>query len=337
MLAPLTLRPSLPDKQVTLYIPGLFARPIASQALRRVLARADRLPGGADGGAERLFAMFSIAPEKGQDLPIAAVTRVADMGVIDREWWIRADPVYLEPGRDSLILRAGLDLTHDESQRLVMELNESLSQDGWLLKAPHPQRWYLKPSATPTIRTTALAVAAGRDVHPLLPQGVDYKTWHTRLNEIQILLHTSAVNAAREARGALPANSVWFWGGGCLPRTGIVHWARLWADDPLAQGLARLTGVESQAAPMNGTQFLLQTINGEHLVMLEPPLTDNPDAFQTITNDWLVPLVGAVHQGGIDGLSVISDNGPLFIYRRGHRWRLLRRSKAIAIRQKERV
>ncbi len=188
-------------RQVTLYVPGLFAGPAAPAMLLRLLARADQWPGGPEGDAERLFAFFGIAPQAGQDLPVAAVTRVADMGVIDRDWWIRADPVYLEPGRDSLVMHAGLGLTPEEAGQLLTELNESLAQDGWLLMAPRPERWYLKPPAAAAITTTPLAFANGRNLHPLLPQGRDRKTWHTRLNEIQILLHTSPVNVARAARG----------------------------------------------------------------------------------------------------------------------------------------
>lgn len=337
MLAPPALKPLPPDRQVTLYIPGLFAEPAGPHALRRLLARADRLPGGGDGAIERLFALFSIAPDKNQDLAIAAITRVADMGVIDHEWWIRADPVHLEPGRDSLMLRSGLDLTQEEAAQLVAELNESLSQDGWLLKAPRPHRWYLKPPAAPSIRTTPLNAVIGRDIHPHLPQGDDYKTWHTRLNEIQILLHTSPVNAAREARGALPANSVWFWGGGRLPRPGTVHWTQLWGDTALAQGLARLTGVANQPVPVNGTQLLSQPINGEHLIVLEQHMVNDAEAFQLLAQDWLAPLIAGVHKKQFDSLSLISDTGPMLIYRKGHRWRVWRRTKAVAVRQKERT
>ena len=86
------VNPSTQARQVTLYVPGLFAGPEAPTNLLRLLARADQLAGGAEGDTERLFTLFGIAPEAGRDLPVAAVTRVADMGVIDREWWIRADP-----------------------------------------------------------------------------------------------------------------------------------------------------------------------------------------------------------------------------------------------------
>jgi len=337
---------STPPRQVTLYIPGLFAGPTAPSAelrtgpepLLRLLARANQLPGGAEGDTQRLFALFGIVPQAGQDLPVAAVTRVADMGVIDREWWIRADPVYLEPGRDSLVMHAGLGLTPAEAERLVAELNESLAQDGWLLEAPRPERWYLKPPAAATITTTPLAAANGRNVHPLLPKGADHKTWHMRLNEIQILLHTSPVNVAREARGALPANSVWFWGGGRLPQPGAEEWVRVSADDPLSLGLARLAGVPSSPVPMSSAELLAQPGSGEQLLVLglPSPILSQADAeawqgaLGQLINDWLTPLVAEVHAGALDELTLVSDAGANFRYRRLHRWRFWRRARPLA-------
>ena len=337
MQAHSTVNRSTLARQVTLYIPGLFAGPAAPATLLRLLARADQIAGGAEGDMERLFALFGIVPEAGHDLPVAAVTRVADMGVIDREWWIRADPVYLEPGRDSLVMRAGLGLTLDEAERLVAELNESLAQDGWLLKAPRPERWYLKPPAAAAITTTPLAAAIGSNVHPLLPQGTDYKAWHTRLNEIQILLHTSPVNTAREARGLFPANSVWFWGGGRLPQVGAVRWAQLWSDEPLAQGLARLAGVPSGPLPANGAELLAQPGGGEQLVVqgLPVPILSQADAeaWQTaqerLAHDWLRPLVAAVHAGTLAELTLVSDAGASFRYRRRHCLRFWRRPRPL--------
>jgi len=287
---------------------------------------------------ERLFALFGIAPEAGRDFPVAAVTRVADMGVIDREWWIRADPVYLEPGRDSLVMHTGLGLTPDEAERLVAELNESLAQDGWLLKAPRPERWYLKPPVAAAITTTPLAAAIGHNVHPLLPQGADYRAWHTRLNEIQILLHTSPVNAAREARGLFPANSVWFWGGGRLPQAGAVRWAQLWSDEPLAQGLARLAGVPSGPVPVNSAELLAQPGGGEQLLVLGLPAPilsqANAEAWQTalerLAHDWLTPLVAAVHARTLAELTLLSDAGANFRYRRRHCLRFWRRPRSLA-------
>jgi len=333
-----TVQATTQDQQLTLFIPGLFAGSIAPAPLLRLLARADQLPGGAEGDTKRLFALFGITPEAGQDLPVAAVTRIADMGIIDRDWWIRADPVYLEPGRDCLVLHDGLDLTDDEAERFVAELNESLAQDGWLLKAPRPERWYLKPPAAAAITTTPLVAAKGRNVHPLLPQGADHKAWHMRLNEIQILLHTSPVNTAREARGMLSANSVWFWGGGRLPQVGAVRWKKLWGNEPLELGMARLAGVSSGPVPANTTDLLAQPGSGEQLLVLKLPvpiLSQNDAdawqaAFKAIAADWFSPLLAAVQVGRLKSLAVISDSGPLFRYRRAHRWRFWRRSRPLA-------
>ena len=338
MQAHFAVKPSPSARQVTLYILGLFAGPDAPEPLLRLLARADQLPGGAEGDTQRLFALFGITPEAGSDLPVAAVTRVADMGVIDREWWIRADPVYLEPGRDSLVMRAGLGLSQDEAARLVAELNESLAQDGWLLKAPRPERWYLKPPAAAAITTTPLAAANGRNVQPLLPQGPDRKAWHTRLNEIQILLYTSPVNAAREARGLLPANSVWFWGGGRLPQPGAEEWARVSSDDPLCLGLARLAGVSSGPLPANGKELLAHPGGGEQLLMLglPTPILSQADteawqaALERLVHDWLTPLMTAVHAGALAELTLLSDTGASFRYRRRHRWCFWRRPRPLA-------
>jgi hypothetical protein len=176
-------------------------------------------------------------------------------------------------------------------------------------------------------------------VHPLLPQGADRKAWHTRLNEIQILLHTSPVNAAREARGVLPANSVWFWGGGRLPQAGAVRWTQLWSNEPLAQGLARLAGVPSGPLPANGAELLAQSGGGEQLLVLglPVPILSQADAevwqaaLERLAHDWLTPLMDGVHAGTLTELTLLSDTGASFRYRRLHRWRFWRRPRPPAV------
>src|SRR6266516_108636 len=54
-----------------------------------------------------------------------------------------------------------------------------------------------------------------------------------------MVLHSHAVNEAREARGEPAVNSVWFWGGGRVPRVATERWHSVSADEPLALGLAR--------------------------------------------------------------------------------------------------
>jgi len=320
---------------MTLFVPGLFAAPanpssahLQPALLSRFLARADHVPRTNTGFEVRLFDLCGGRHEPEADLPVAAITRVADMGVVDNGWWIRADPVYLEAHRDRLVLHAGLGLTGPETEHLVAELNESLALDGWLLKAPHPERWYLKPDGDPAITTTPLPVAVGQDIHPLLPRGTDQRAWHTRLNELQILLHTSPVNAAREAQGRLPANSVWFWGGGRLPRLRLVNWATIWAKDPLSLGLARLADIPARPLPPDAGHGLKQACRGNELVVLADPAR-MPETLQTLADDWISPLLKAVHAGELSSLTVLADTGPEFRYVRRCRWRLWRRLRAL--------
>jgi len=314
------------DSAVTLFVPGLLANTSAPALLTRLLARADRLNGRLESTAQ-LFALFGIERETGCDLPVASVARIADMGVIDNDWWIRADPVYMEARRDSLVLHAGIGLSKDESDRLVTELNESLALDGWLLRAPSPDRWYLKPLDGTDILTTPLSEVAGQNIHPLLPQGPDRQAWLSRLTEFQILLHTSSVNAAREAQGALPANSVWFWGGGRLPRVPAGLWGQVVAEDALSLGLARLAGIPVRPLPAGGAELPAIAGTGPILVVLDSLVPSSPDGITRFCELWLEPLLEAVHRQVIGHLVLATDYGPRFHYTRGHRWRIWRRGR----------
>lgn len=328
--------------QVTVLLPGLFDGAADADRLptrlASLLARADRLAASPPGFDARLFDLFGVTPPADQDLPIAAVTRLADMGVVDREWWIRADPVYLEPGRDTLVLHP-VHLTAADASQLVLELNESLAPDGWLLRAPHPQRWYAKPPVAPSLVTTPLADAIGRDIRTLLPRGPDGRTWHTRLSELQILLHTAGANAAREARRERPANSVWFWGGGRLPQAGIAPWTRVWSEEPLAQGLARLCGLPSGALPADGAAWLADSPPDQNLIVIDAlhttPFESDPAArarlLEQVVERWIAPLQRAVARGRLAGITVLGDRGPSFHYRRAHRLRFWRRAHPLAV------
>ena len=56
----------------------------------------------------------------------------------------------------------------------------------------------------------------GGEPADLLPAGNEGSVWRRRMNEAQMVLHAHPGNEAREARGELPVNSVWFWGAGEL-------------------------------------------------------------------------------------------------------------------------
>src|SRR5690606_25085448 len=131
----------------------------------------------------------------------------------------------------------------------------------------HPERWYLRLSADPGIRTHSLSEVIGRDVHAFLPFGESAQRWHAILNEAQMLMHGSPVNQVREQAGKPEINSVWFWGGGIVPAEASAPCEQIWSDHPLAIGLARLAAVPVSRKPDSATHWLEKAAApGMHLV-----------------------------------------------------------------------
>ena len=311
-----------PPYHVSVIMAGLW--PPAPQAqlrlagLELLLARGEREasePGSLD---TMLFRALGASVPSG-DLPVAAVTRILDMGVVDSEWWFRADPVHLVARRDGLVLVPGglLDLPLDEAQRLCEELGQHYEAEGWLLRAPHPWRWYLRPPRVPDVQTTPLALAVGHDVHACLPTGNEARSWHTLLNEMQILLHAARVNAEREQRGAPSINSLWFWGGGRVPRVTASDFDFLWTDEVVAQGLSRLSGIPTQSLPEGFEAWRDSASPGRHLIVLGSPhqaAQDDAEAgwsvrLADLENRWFRPLTDAVCSGTIAQLTLTTDQG----------------------------
>lgn len=344
--------PVLSGRSITLVIPGLFGSsqdlPYRKKgsgptvpALETLLARSNRSKAATGVEFERqIFTLFGLAQTEDSDLPIAPVTRALDLGVIDNGWWLRADPVHLRPERDKLILLDSqvVPLSLEEANRLAAEVSEAYGGNGWLLKSPRPGRWYLKPPRAARILTTPLPRAIGKDIHPYLPQGKDGKAWHTILNEFQIILHTASVNTEREQRGELPINSLWFWGGGRLPRISEVEWVHLYSEEPISLALARLSEIPSSAQPANFTDWSRQAQRpGAHLVVLDQgrgPVQYGQERewrefVERLDREWMAPLFRALKARELADLTICSEAG---IHRIGQRqirrWWRRRRSLA---------
>ncbi len=339
---------TVPAARLQLLLPGLFGI-VATEpetpnlprvpALDTLLARAEPNAPPVRGFETLLFSLMGAEIPSEGDLPVAAVTRVLDMGVVDNGWWLRADPVHLSPRRDQLVLTDsyGLDLSQEEANRLAAEIAEVYAADGWMLKAPRPSRWYLKPPRAPKIMTTPLPDVVGRDIHAYLPRGPEAKAWHTTLNEMQILLHSAKVNDERENAGRVPANSLWFWGGGRLPRIQSAGWAGLWSTEPVGLSLARLTETPSQSVPVGFDEWQrLVARPGAHLVVLDAlrPAVLYRDAeawsqaLQELERQWFEPLLRALKDRTLESAAIITDTGQSFrlTSRLARRWWRRRKS-----------
>lgn len=145
---------------------------------------------------------------------MAAVRAGADGLDVADGYWLCADPVHLGLQQSQALLQPEVACEREEAAALCAALNRHFGQDGLTFFAPHPQRWYVRAEAAAEVSTTPLRSASWRDVKAYQPQGKDALRWRSLSNEIQMLLHTHAVNRQREERGAPTINSVWLWGEG---------------------------------------------------------------------------------------------------------------------------
>lgn len=289
-------------------------------ALERLLSRAMINALEITGADATLFELFGVRIPPDQDLPVAPVTRLADAGDATDGWWLRADPVHLRADLHQVLLfdvRA-LDIGSSEAQSLVEEFNRTFAADGYTLEAPYPARWYVRLENDPGVRTHHLMEVIGRDVRPLLPYGPSASRWHTLLTEVQMLFHQAGVNIERETRGQLSINSVWFWGGGELPRGVRSPAEAIYASDPLVRGLARLAGGVVNPLPATaGDWQAAAATEPDGLVVLESTRYDRVDDelqvwvdhVNMLDRDWFAPCLALLQARELDTLVLHPGNG----------------------------
>lgn len=302
-------------------------------ALQALLARGSRHAAPADGVEAALCDALGIVRQ--QDWPLAPVTLQTDGGLPGEAYWMRADPVHLRVMRDRIVLAGSdfLDLSREEADALADAIARHFGND--LVPLPlHPKRWYLRFTEAPHLTTTPLSVAIGRDIDPLLPQGKDALRFRTQLNELQMLLHTHPVNQTREARGALPVNSLWLWGGGHLPAS-PARATTLHTRNAEAQALGAFCNAQVQPLPAPPDAMSA----GKDAIVLLDALTEAGqvgdaygwrEALRELERTEFVPLLGALSRIGPNGLRLLDPvNGRALHLRARDAWAFWRRPRGL--------
>ena len=346
-------------RALTLIVPGLFgpappagADAIAAletlvsaldlSALETLLSRArvTSAEGSWESPEDLVFSAFGY-PRPAGDWPSAAASRLADRGESDQgQWWLRADPVHLEVDMGDLLLFDGrhFNLDLDEAKALAKTVEEHFSDLGWWLDVAHPLRWYLKLETPARIQTTPLSMVCLRKVEVHLPGGVEGKNWHRLLNDAQMVLHDCPVNRAREARGELAVNSLWFWGGGALPPAGPAEWSQVHGDSVLLSGLAKHAGVASRPLSDDAVSWLDAIGEGRHLALIEtghgPARASDVEAWREFIVDlsanWFEPLLHALADGRLQSVTVLTDRDLRYHAQRTRWWQRLRARRSFS-------
>ncbi len=327
------------NRSISLVVPGLLAQaPEAPSApsLPGLLNLLTHAPVQATDGRcyeELLLSLFGIAIDADADLPIAPIARLGEGAPSTDGYWLRADPVHLYADQARLLLFPSdtLAVQAHEAEQLGATIADWYGAAGWRLETPHPQRWYLRLPNKPEIRTHALAVATGNDINAFLPYGEARAHWHAVLNEIQMLLHAHPVNTAREAQGLPCINSVWFWGGGELPRVSRPQFDRVYSAEPLATGLAKLAGI---AAALSPASLMAATIDNNESLLITlstmSPALDDPArcaALARLERDWFQPAVAALKANRLAELIIYPCDGHAYAITRARLRRFWQRRK----------
>lgn len=186
------------------------------------------------------------------DYPVAAVAASEDGLDVEDAYWLRADPVHLVLQRDSFSLSepCPLPVLREHAEAIIASFNQHFEQDGLKFCVGNSGAWYVRLAQPPQIKTVLPAIAMGKNIAHYMPQGAAASVWVAYLNEVQMLLHGHAANAARELVGDVVINSIWLSGGGVMPAT-LITKPTVATDCIIGrrvfyQGLARRSGVAYQ-------------------------------------------------------------------------------------------
>jgi hypothetical protein len=114
-------------------------------------------------------------------------------------------------------------LTRDESDSLLSAMAPFFEQDGITLHPLEPGRWLARGEVFAHLRTASPDRVQGRNLETWMPGTTEAGSLIRLVSEMQMLLYTHRVNDAREARGALSANALWFSGAGVLADAHATH------------------------------------------------------------------------------------------------------------------
>ena len=275
---------------------------------------------------DSIFSELGLGEFTNKSKPYAALSLLAEIKpnieLDNTSYWLRADPVNLQPDRDTAIL-AGHDelaLSQDEADKLVMQINEHFTDEPWLLFTFSPHRWYLRLENPIDFKTTPLVKALGQNINEFSPSGGDADYWFKTINELQMLIHGSNVNFERESRNMWTANSVWLWGGGCLPVANLSSsYDKIITNNSSFSGIGHHCGLD--VFPLTDIFTLVDTVSkkvNENSIVVLDMLSEQVQArdlytfVQTLNkleSDFLAPCNELLVDGKVSKIKLITDAG----------------------------
>lgn len=324
-----------------LFIPNLFwpdstfheiYQDLSLPAIETLFAKSLRTKDESKGVEDWLCKSFSV--EKQQDIPVAPLTLLADKAggtETGDGYWLRADPVHLRVEHEQVLLADSrtFSISLEEACQFAEVINKHFAEDDLSpssgidnrrklisLVPLCADRWYLYMQNIPLIQTHLLSETAAKNINDRFPHGTEEMFWKGILNEIQMLLYEHPLNQAREERGDLAINGIWFWGGGVIPKFVTSTYAHVWSNDVFPRSLAMACGADYTELPLNFGSLQQQNKSGKHLVFLDSlhGKFEYGDAYgwreslKDLEKEWFEPVLNMLKKNAINQVTIITIN-----------------------------
>ncbi|HET9864919.1 MAG TPA: hypothetical protein VFP37_15855 [Steroidobacteraceae bacterium] len=257
---------------------------------------------------------------------LAALCAGAAMSGQDpRSAWL-ATPVALEARLDHVRLMDRGLLRLDAEERLACrtEFNQVFGPD-YSLHDCGERAFALLGVAPLTAEVADPARWLGAEIGPALP-GADSSALRRVWAEIEMWLHGSALNRARERAGRRRIAALWLWGGDRADRPGPQGGgaaAEIHGGDPLMHGLRRL----QQLAPRDPPAAFAQLEAAPHVIAEFAALTGPArESLAALEANWFAPARDALARGSLSLLEIIANDRRFAVTPRA-RWRFWRRRR----------
>lgn len=251
---------------------------------------------------------FGLAGETDTSPPMAtALMRKYGLDA-DGGLWFVLHPVHLHVARDHLVLTdlQGLELAEHEAHVLFDVALPLFEEYGRTLLYGDAGTWFMRADDWNGLSTATPDAATGHNVDLWMPRGTGERDWRKLQNEVQMHWFMHPLNAEREARGALPVNSLWLWGAApgehtAASETGPVFTAGAASRLPLpvsvttARDAGELTASDVPAL-LNLDTLIAPALAADWGRWLEE--------LHALERDWFVPLLEQLRGGACDAIGL---------------------------------
>jgi len=242
----------------------------------------------------------------------------ASIGAKTAGAWL-ATPASLEARLDHVRLRDRGLLRLPAAQRL--QLIEDFARNfgpGLVLHEAGERGFLLEGGPVASAATVDPARLLDADVGPALPAAAQAGELRRLAAEIEMWLHSAALNSEREQSGQRRITSLWLWGGGADAAAAWRGAGDIHGGDPWLIALAGERGVSAVPARFE------QLPADEHAVVELAPMSGTPqESLGALESNWFEPLRAALSAGTLDVLNLVA-NDKTFVVRARAGWRFWR-------------